>query len=136
MGNWLKFSLLALGLWGVWGFLGKVASQHLPARLVYLLTMAGCLAATGYTLIGGVGSFSGRPWAVGAALVSGIALAAGLRFFCEALARGPATVVVPITAVYPLVTVALCRVFLQETLSGTQMIGLACALASVWLLSR
>ena len=55
MGNWLGFSLLALGLWGVWGFLGKVAAQHLPSKLVFLLTMTGCLAAAGYSLVGGVG---------------------------------------------------------------------------------
>jgi len=30
--NWWGFSALALGLWGVWGFLGKVAAQHLPSQ--------------------------------------------------------------------------------------------------------
>ena len=73
--NWLGFSLLALGLWGVWGFLGKVASQHLPAPQVYLLAITGHLVLGGYLLVGGIGAASWQPWGVGAALGAGIAMA-------------------------------------------------------------
>jgi transporter family protein len=115
--NWLGFSLLALGLWGVWGFLGKVASQHLPSQQVYLLAISGHLVVAGYLWVGGLGAASWQPWGVGAALGAGLAMAVGLLCFFEALARGPATVVVPLTALYPAVTVVLSRVFLQEALT-------------------
>jgi transporter family protein len=119
--NWLGFSLLALGLWGVWGFLGKVASQHLPSQQIYLLAISGHLAVVGYILAGGVGA---------------IAMAVGLLLFYQALARGPATVVVPLTALYPAVAVVLSRVFLQEALTLRHLAGLALALAAAWLLSK
>jgi transporter family protein len=134
--NWLGFSLLALALWGVWGFLGKVATQHLPSQVVYLLTISGHLVVVGYLLVGGLGPVAWQPWGVGAALGSGIAMAVALLFFFEALARGPAVVVVPLTALYPAVTVVLSRIFLQETLSLRHLAGLALALAAVWLLSK
>ena len=134
--NWLGFSLLALGLWGVWGFLGKVASQHLPAPQVYLLAISGHLAVVGYLLVGGLGAVAWHPWGVGAALGAGIAMAVGLLLFFEALARGPATVVVPLTALYPAVAVVLSRIFLQEALTLRHLAGLALAFAAVWLLSE
>ena len=132
--NWLGFSLLALGLWGVWGFLGKVASQHLPSQQVYLLAISGHLVVVGYLLVGGLGPVSWQPWGVGAALGAGLAMAVGLLFFFEALGRGPATVVVPLTALYPAITVVLSRIFLQEALTLRHLAGLALALAAVWLL--
>jgi transporter family protein len=134
--NWLGFSLLALGLWGVWGFLGKVASQQLPAQQVYLLAVSGHLAVVGYLLVGGLEALTWQPWGIGAGLGAGLAMAVGLLFFFEALARGPATVVVPLTALYPAVAVVLSRVFLQEALTLQHMAGLALALAAVWLLSH
>ena len=134
--NWLGFSLMAVGLWGAWGFLGKVAAQRLPAPQVYLLAISGHLVVTGYLLGGGLGAVSWQPWGVGAALGAGLAMALGLLFFFEALARGPATVVVPLTALYPVVAVVLSRIFLQEALTLRHLAGLALALAAAWLLSK
>jgi len=59
--NWLGFSLLALGLWGVWGFLDEVATQHLAPQVVYLLTISGHLVVVGYILVGGWGRSPGSP---------------------------------------------------------------------------
>jgi len=134
--NWLGFSLLALGLWGAWGVLAKVASQHLPSQVAYLLSISGHLLVMGYLLVGGLGPVAWQPWGVGAAVGAGIAMALGLLFFFEALARGPATVVVPLTALYPAVAVVLSRIFLQEALTLRHLAGLALALAAVWLLSE
>ncbi len=134
--NWLGFSLLALGLWGVWGFLGKVASQYLPAPQIYLLTISGHLIVGGYLLMGGLGAVSWQPWGVVAALGAGISMALALLFFFEALARGSASVVVPLTALYPAVAVVLSRVFLQEAMTLRHVVGLALALAAAWLLSK
>jgi transporter family protein len=63
-------------------------------------------------------------------------MAVALLCFYEALARGPATVVVPLTALYPAVAVVLSRFFLQEALTLRHLAGLALAMAAVWLLSK
>jgi uncharacterized membrane protein len=63
-------------------------------------------------------------------------MAVGLLFFFEALGRGPVAVVVPLTALYPVVAVVLSRVFLQEALTLRHLAGLALAMAAVWLLSE
>ena len=134
--TWLGFSFLALILWGVWSFLGKVATQSLPAAAVYLLTISGHLVVVAFILVEGLGPVAWQPWAVAAALGSGLAMAVALVFFFKALSHGPALVVVPLTALYPAVTVILAWLFLKEALTLRHLVGLALALAAVWLLSK
>ena len=102
--NWLGFSFIAAGLWGLWGFLSKVAALQLPAGVVFLFSAVGYVAVTGY-----IAAIEGLaiPWHPGglvAALGAGFCLAFGLFCFFKALAEGAAAnVVVPLTALYPLV---------------------------------
>jgi transporter family protein len=136
MANWLGFSLMALTLWGVWGVLSKVATQHLPSQAVYLLAITGHLVVVGYLAAQKGLAIPWHPGGVAAGLAAGVAMAFGLLFFFRALALGAASVVVPVTALYPLVTVVLSRVVLQESLTPRHLAGVALALLAVWLLSR
>jgi transporter family protein len=134
--NWLGFSLIALGLWGMWGFLSKVATQQLPPQAVYLLAVGGHVVVVGYLWLAGGLALSGHPWGLAAALVAGLCMAFGLLCFFKALALGAATVVVPLTALYPLVTVVLSWAVLREDLTLRHLAGIALALAAGWLLSK
>ena len=134
--GWLAFSLVAMGLWGVWGFLSKVATQQLPPQAVYLLAICGHGAVVGYLWLGGGLAIPWQPWGLAAGLAAGMCMAFGLLCFFKALAGGAAAVVVPLTALYPVVTVILSRVVLQETITPRQLAGVALALAAVWLLSK
>jgi transporter family protein len=49
---------------------------------------------------------------------------------------GAASIVVPLTALYPLVTVLLGYLFLGERLNPTQWLGVFLALVAAFLLSR
>jgi transporter family protein len=136
MASWLTFSLMALVLWGVWGLLSKVAAQNLPSQAVYLLAISGHLVVIAYLASQTGLAIPWHPVGVAAALAAGVAMAFGLLFFFRALAHGKASVVVPLTALYPVLTVVLSRVILQESLSPRQVAGVALALLAVWLLSR
>lgn len=63
-------------------------------------------------------------------------MAVALLCFLQALAHGPAAVVVPVTGLYPAVTVILGSMFLHEALPLHRLMGIALALIAVWLLSR
>jgi len=124
---------------GIVGRVGLLGQGGLPAPACPTGLSAGDfghLAVAGYLLAGGLGAFCWRPWGGGAALGAGLALAVGLLFFFEALARGSATVVAPLTALYPAVAVVLSRIFLREALTLRHPAGLALAMAAVWLLSK
>ena len=134
--SWLAFSLVALGLWGAWGFLSKVATQHLPPQAVYLLAICGHGVVLGYLWLSGGLAFPWQPWGLAAGLAAGMCMAFGLLCFFKALAGGAASVVVPLTALYPLVTVILSGIVLQDAITPRHLAGVALALAAMWLLSK
>ena len=69
-------------------------------------------------------------------LLGGAANGLGSWALFEALERGAkASVAVPLTALYPLVTIVLARIFLAETLTFRQWVGIALAIAGGAMLS-
>ena len=136
MSSWLALSLVALGLWGLWGVFTKVATQQLGPEVAYLLGMVGYLPVLAILLFETGGKIPWQPWGWAAAVAAGMSTGFALYFFFRALHGGAASVVVPLTSLYPVVTVALSWVFLRESLSLRQMIGLVLAVAAVWLLSE
>ena len=72
-----------------------------------------------------------------AAFLAGAALWIGIIAFVFALSQGgKASIVVPVTALYPVVTIGLSVVILKEQITPTAGLGIAFALIAVVLLSR
>ena len=135
--NWLAFSLLAVGLWGLWGFLSKVAALQLPTGAVYLMSITGHLAVIGFLAASGGLAVPWQPAGLAAGLGAGLCMAFGLLYFLKALsAGGSGGVVVPLTGLYPLVTVILSWMVLHEDFTLRRLAGVALALVAVWLLSK
>ncbi len=135
--DWLKFSMISVGLWGLWGFLSKVATLQLPARGVYVTSLGGFVLVITYLAVTGGLTIPVHLGGTAAALGSGICLAFGLLYFFKALAEdATAGMVVPLTALYPLVTVILSWTLLRESFTLRQLVGIALALPAVWLLSK
>src|SRR5262245_29088877 len=67
-------------------------------------------------------------------LTGAIAAFANLALFA-ALKRGPASIVAPITALYPLVTILLSALVLRERMNRYQYCGVALALVAIFMLS-
>ena len=86
--NWLAFSLLAVGLWGLWGFLSKVAALQLPTGAVYLMSITGHLAVIGFLAASGGLAIPWQPAGLAAGLGAGLCMAFGLLYFLKALSAG------------------------------------------------
>jgi transporter family protein len=101
MVDWLVYALLALVFWGLWGVFSKVASTHLPSWAIFLaellVYMIMGIFIWGLLRTPTTWNLPGVTAAVGAGLCGGLAL----FFFLKALASGPATIVVPLTSLYP-----------------------------------
>ena len=61
------------------------------------------------------------------ALLTGITDGLGTLFYYGATSKGPISIVVSLTALYPLITILLAIIFLYETLVLKQVIGLCFA---------
>ena len=69
------------------------------------------------------------------ALLTGLAGVAGTLCFFAAAERGKISLVVSITALYPLITILLAALFLREPLTAKHLAGMACAILAILLLS-
>jgi transporter family protein len=135
MDTWVFYALVATFCWGMVGLLQKLGTNRISSRSLLIWLVVGFAAMIPLLFRGG--SLTGLGWrALSIGLLSGAANGFGSWALFEALERGAkASVAVPLTAVYPLVTIALARIFLAETLTFRQWIGIALALAGGAMLS-
>jgi len=133
---WLIFAVLSLLLYGLWGFFPKLAiDQGIEPRsiLVYETIGTAAVALIVLAFIGFKPDLNGKGFSF--ALLAGTAGALGSLFFLLALSRGKTSVVVTMTALYPLVVIVLSFFVLKEPVTLKQGIGIIFALIAMVLLS-
>ncbi len=126
--------MLALVSWGVWGVISKLASDyswHQIMGLSALVTLVSALIFQFYSR----SSFKLDSPGLWAALATGIFGSLALIGFFSALQTGKASLVVPLTALYPAITVILSVIFLNEEFTFLKGAGITLAIAAVVLLS-
>jgi len=138
--KWLLWSLLTILLWGTWGLVSKIASTGVDAYMNQLLYTAGLVPLLVFVAItvhrDRTGKSASRKMGIFWAFLTGILGGVGNIAFFQALVKGGnASVVAPVTALFPMVTVLLAVVFLKEKLGRTQWLGLALAFAAIYMLS-
>ncbi len=134
--NWLGLTLLAFIFWGLWGFFPKISSQYLNPKSIFIYEIIGnvIIAIIALFLMKFKVEFHNK--GVAFALASGIAAALGTLFFLFAITKGKTSVVVTLTALYPLVTIILSYIFLKEQLGFKEIVGIISALIAIILLAR
>ena len=138
MPRWLAFSLLTILVWGAWGGVSKVASGGVDANTNQVFFTFGLLPLilfvwrSSRVKTGREGRRIGIAWAFLTGILGG---AGNIAFFHALVMGGKASIVGPVTALFPLVTVILAVTLLHERIGTAQKIGLALALAAIYLLS-
>jgi uncharacterized membrane protein len=137
MSRWLFWTLLTVISWGIWAILPKwigsdlTSSAHVQAAstlgvvpVIVMLWMIKDTPSSGQQRRRGV------LLALGSGIVSCLA---NIAYF-EVLGRGAeASAVIPVTALYPAVTVLLAIPILKERLSPAQLVGISLSLAAIYL---
>jgi len=129
---WLAYALVPIALWGLAGLLQKMCTTHISSELSTLWFLAG------YIPIGVVifltqkldWQITTKAWSV----VIGLGLFLGLGNLTLLAAyewNGKASVITPLSGLYPIVTVPLAIWFLGEKVTGRELTGIALALVSV-----
>ena len=140
---WLIWSLATIVLWGTWGLVSKIASAGVGAyanQLLYSIGIVPLLAFAAWTVWKRRSEASetrearriGVFWAFLTGILGGVG---NLVFFQAMVVGGKASVVAPVTALFPVVTVLLALIFLKERLGRVQWLGLALAFVAVYMLS-
>jgi len=135
MKGWMTPALMALLLWGFWGFLPKIATRYVDPRSALVFQTFGCLLVG---LVAAIGAFphlqfqtSGIIWSV----LAGIFGMVGSLFYLIAVSRGKVSVIVTVTALYPLFSILLAVSILKEPLTIRHGLGFICAIGAIILFS-
>jgi len=133
--TWILPALIALILWGFWGFLPKVATRYINPQSVLVFQAVGS-AIVGLGVLLAVRDqvqwqATGAFWAI----VTGLFGMLGSLFFIRAISHGKVTTIVTITALYPLISIVLALIFLKEPFSLKQGLGIIFALTALVLFS-
>lgn len=158
---WIVYCLLCLTMWGLWGFFPKLAQQHflkvepdkslvgLNAAVYQVVGSAALflpIALIAVTVKAFVPGFFSRfdlanprlLWEVRGvqyAMLAGITAALGGIFYQFAIGGKNVSIVVVITALYPLVTILLGWRLLGEHIQTRQWIGIVLALIAMALVA-
>ncbi len=135
MPTWLLYSILALIIYGFWGFFPKLAVNYIRPMSALIYEVSGALVVGICCLLFVDFRPDFNPRGVLFAVLTGICGMLGTLFFFAAASKGKISVVVSLTALYPLITIFLAAVFLKESLSVKQIIGMVFALVAIYLLS-
>jgi transporter family protein len=134
------FALAAstIAAWGLFGLFGKLSVERIDQQVIiwgslmaYPIVFLIYMMASGQLL-----PVDWNASGITFGLLAGAAGSIGTALFYQLLAREPASLAVPMTSLYPAVTVALSVLFLNEAMSPTRIVGIVLALSAVFLLSR
>lgn len=132
---WLGYALLCVFWWGLWGFLSKIGSATASPLQMQILFTLGMIPVAVAMLFAMRGKVDRDRVGVSYGLLCGIVTGLGTLGYFAALRVQDASVVTPITGVFPALTVVLAFVVLRERLNRVQIGGMLLALASILILS-
>jgi uncharacterized membrane protein len=135
MPRWLRWTVLALLSWGVWAVMAKLIGGALSGTHNQALSTLGILPVILALALSKKFSTTGnRRRGILYALASGAVSCVGNVFYYDALNRGgKAATIVPLTALYPLVTILLAMLLLEERLNRIQLGGVLLSLIAIYL---
>jgi drug/metabolite transporter (DMT)-like permease len=135
MPRWLLWSVFALLSWGVWAILAKFIGDALSAAQSQALSTMGILPVIlALALRKRSPTSDSRMRGVLSAFAGGALGCVGNMAYYDALNRGArAATVVPLTALYPLVTIVLAVLLLRERLNCVQRAGVLLSLIAIYL---
>jgi transporter family protein len=133
----LIFSFLAFGFWGLWSLTSKMAIDRIGAGNIfafYILSSMTIPLMYGWLRKVHPGSLKGDDPTRTAWLLGGIGLAlnvTGACLYSFALGEGSASLVVPISSSYPLITIVMAVAMLREKLARFHFVALAAVVAGL-----
>ncbi len=135
MREWVIPSLGVFVAWGFWGFLPKLTVRYLPPRdaVIYEI-LGGVLLAVILMVI--YGPRLQTDWrGVALSAVTGLVGFVGALLYLRAVVSGPVSLVTTISALYPVLVIAMAYFFLGETINLRQGIGVVMAMTAIYLIA-
>ncbi|MBC7845624.1 MAG: DMT family transporter [Flavobacterium sp.] len=132
---WLVFAILAALCWGVWGILAKFISSDISPYANHLLFTIGMLFTIPFVIKKckwSEANTKGIIWGIVAGILAIIGNVAVYKSFATG---GLAAVVIPVTNLYPLVTIGVAMLVLKEKMHWLNGVGIVVVIPAIIMLS-
>lgn len=134
-GSWFLYSMITVVCWGAVGLLQKLGTNRISSRSVLIWVVVGFILVVPFLQSSQLLELSGYLLFLG--VLGGFLNALGSWFLFLSLESGAkASVAVPLTGLFPVITAFLGVSVLGERPSTLEWVGVACALLGGILLSR
>ena len=132
---WIVFAVFAAIFWGLWGVVSKINSESSSPFMNHILFTLGMIITVPFVFKNTKKvSFNKKGFLWG--MLSGVfAVAGNLAIYFAFLKGAQASVAIPVTGLYPLVTIVLAYFMFNEKVNLVQLIGIFIAIPAIILLS-
>lgn len=134
--KWLSLVVICTLCWGVWGYLVKIGSDAMSPQAMQILFVIGMVpllvAALARTRLAVDRDRRGVTYGI----LNGVLATFGMLAFYAAMGRGKASIIGPMTSLFPLFTVLGAVLVLKEKMNRVQLMGIVVGLVAVAILSR
>ena len=135
MKAWILPTAVTFVCWGLWSFLPKITTKYIDPKSAIVYEVIGGIVLSLFVL--GFMNFrlETHPKGIALAGMAGLVGFVGALCFLYAVSKGPVSIIAPLSALYPIVSIVCAVLFLHETLTIKQCVGIVFALISVVLVS-
>ena len=134
LNSWLFYALITVVCWGVVGLLQKLGTNRISSRSVLIWVLVGFLVMIPFLPFSQLGELSSYLLFIG--ILSGFLNGLGSWLLFLSLESGAkASVAIPLTGLFPLITAFLGVSILHERPSTLEWVGVGCALLGGIMLS-
>lgn len=133
--SWVYYSITAAAFWGVWGVVAKLISDDVSPFANHFLFALGMLLTIPFVLKKIRKQKPNTKGIVWGLIAGALAIAGNVAVFKAFSSGGLAAIVIPVTNLYPLVTIVVALLFFKEKLNGVNAIGILLAVPAVIMLS-
>jgi len=132
---WFVYAVAAGLLWGVWGVVAKLISEEVSPFMNHLLFTIGMLFTLPFVLrkcTKATFQLKGLVWGC---IAGCFAIAGNIAVFYAFTNGGQASIVIPVTNLYPLVTIVIAIIAFKEKLNFINVAGILLSVPAILLLS-
>ena len=135
MKQWLLPTFGAFVLWGLWSFIPKITTKYISPKSAILFEVLGGMLIAIIVLFSLKFKPDIHPKGVLLAITTGILGFAGALCFLYAASKGPISLIAVLSALYPVIAIVLAMIFLNESISIKQGLGIVLGLGAMILVT-
>ncbi|MHA4845046.1 DMT family transporter [Flavitalea antarctica] len=133
--QWFVFAVAAGLLWGVWGVIAKLISENVSPFMNHFLFTIGMLFSLPLIFRRCTRESFNKKGFVWACMAGTVAIAGNLAVYYAFTKGGLASIVIPVTNLYPLITIIIAVSVFRERLNWVNVVGILISVPAILLLS-